>query len=124
MTARTRLGRIGEQMAARHLERAGLQVIARNWRPPSPLRGEIDLVARDGDVLVICEVKTRRGSGAGHPLEAVTPRKLVQLRRLGAAFLQQTPQGSPAGGVRIDAVAVAWPDGGGRAAVEHVRGIG
>src|SRR5690606_4685295 len=68
-----RLGRLGEAIAVRHLEGAGLEVVARNWRCSDPsLRGEIDLVARDGRVLVVCEVKTRRRAAPGEPLVAVT----------------------------------------------------
>ena len=62
------LGRYGEDLAAEHLRRQGLTVLARNWRCA---RGELDIVARDGSALVICEVKTRRGTGYGHPVEAV-----------------------------------------------------
>jgi putative endonuclease len=121
-TARSRLGAIGERIAARHLEAAGMTVLARNWRARGEVRGELDLVVRDGDVLVVCEVKTRRRSEAGAPLEAITPRKLAQLRRLAAAFLADT--GARAAGIRIDAVGVAWPVEGGRAQVVHVPGIG
>lgn len=99
-----------------------MAVLARNWRARGQVRGELDLVARDGDVLVVCEVKTRRRLAGGSPLEAITPRKLAQVRRLAAAFLAAT--GARAAGVRIDAVAVCWPPGGGRAEVTHVRGIG
>lgn len=124
MTARAQLGRIGEQMAVRHLEQQGRQVVARNWRPGTPdVRGELDVVAVDGSALVACEVKTRRGAQAGHPLEALTPQKVARLRRLAVAFLAE------AGGfgtreVRIDAIAVTWPDAGGRAEIEHVEAVG
>lgn len=124
MGARTSaLGAQGEEIAARHLERAGMRVVARNWRyAGSELRGEIDLVARDGDCLVVCEVKARRGEGAGGPLVAVTPRKLARLRRLAGAYLATC--GVRPAGVRIDVVGVCWPPGGGRPEVTHVRGLG
>ena len=61
------IGRCGEDEAVRHLQAAGYVVLGRNWRCEL---GEIDIVARDGDVLVICEVKTRSGLGFGTPLEA------------------------------------------------------
>lgn len=123
MTARAQLGRIGEQMAVRHLEERGLQVVARNWRPRLPdVRGELDVVAVDGRALVVCEVKTRRGAGAGHPLEALTAEKVARLRRLAVAFLAESG-GLGTREVRIDAVAVSWPDGGGRAEIEHVEAV-
>ena len=63
------LGAHGEALAARHLVQRGMVVLDRNWRCPD---GEIDLVLRDGPVLVVCEVKTRRSTAYGTPLEAVT----------------------------------------------------
>ena len=51
------LGRLGERLAAEHLERLGYRVIARNYRTRF---GELDLVVCDDEVLVFCEVKTRR----------------------------------------------------------------
>lgn len=124
MTTRAQLGRLGEEMALRHLERRGLQIVARNWRPRTPgLRGELDLVAVEGVVLVVCEVKTRRGTGAGHPLEALTGPKIARLRRLAGAFLAEA-DGLSAQQVRLDAIAVCWPDRGGDPGIEHVEAIG
>jgi len=122
MVARGRLGRIGEQMAVRHLEGAGMVIVERNWRcAAGDVRGEVDVVARDGEVLVFCEVKARRGSAAGGPLVAVTHAKQSQLRRLAGAYLAAEPQGGRA--VRFDVVGVMWPDGGGGATVDHVRDV-
>ena len=128
-TSAARLGRIGEQMAARHLQRCGFQIVARNWRSDSSeLRGELDIVAWDGDTLVFCEVKARRGEDAGGPLAAVTPAKVVQLRRLAGAFLAERsrnagPAGTGQAPVRIDVVGVCWPSTGGRAGIDHIRDI-
>jgi putative endonuclease len=84
------------------------------------VRGELDVVARDGDVLVFCEVKARRGRGTGGPLAAVTPRKQAQLRRLASAWLAAS--GTRAADVRFDVVGVCWP-GPGRAEIVHVRAV-
>jgi putative endonuclease len=84
MRVRTAVGRYGEQLAAEHLERAGLQILDRNWRCQE---GEIDIVAADGDTLVICEVKTRSGLGYGDPAEAVVAAKAARLRRLALRWL-------------------------------------
>jgi putative endonuclease len=117
-----RLGRIGEQLAGRYLERQGLIILDRNWRgADADVRGELDLVALDGDTVVFCEVKTRRRAEAVDPLEAVTPRKLVQLRRLAALWLAAQPHAYAE--LRIDVVAVWWPATGGRPQVAHVRGV-
>ena len=86
MRAKDALGRYGEDVAARHLAEQGIVVLERNWRCDA---GEIDIVGRDGQVLVICEVKTRSGLGYGTPLEAVTPRKVARLRRLAARWLAE-----------------------------------
>jgi putative endonuclease len=69
---RKRLGHWGESVAATYLEAQGYEIVGRNWRCA---RGEIDLIARAGDVLVFVEVKTRRGRAAGAPEEGLTPAK-------------------------------------------------
>ena len=117
MRATDAVGRYGEDVAARFLTAAGLAVLERNWRCEL---GEIDIVARDGDVLVVCEVKTRRAARFGTPLEAVTRQKAARLRRLAARWLAERPVRPDA--VRIDVVAVVCPRRG-PAQVEHVRGV-
>lgn len=113
------LGRIGEQIAVRHLERAGLRVVERNWRCADPsLRGELDIVALDGATLVVCEVKARRRARVEDVLEAVTPRKQRQLRRLAGAYAAQLPWRPDS--LRIDVVGVWWPAAGGGAEVVHL----
>jgi putative endonuclease len=84
MRVKTAVGRYGEQVAVEHLERAGLRILDRNWRCAE---GEIDIVAADGDVLVVCEVKTRSGLGYGDPGEAVIATKAARLRRLALRWL-------------------------------------
>ncbi len=118
MNARSALGRYGEDLAARRLSAAGMTVLERNWR--CGRTGEIDIVARDGDVLVVCEVKTRREGCFEHPMAAVTPVKAERLRGLAERWIQ-SHGGAPPGGVRIDLVGVVLP-GRGAAVVEHVRG--
>ena len=71
------LGSYGERMAVRYLTDRGLEVLDRNWRCDL---GEIDIVARDGGCLVVCEVKTRRSTTFGQPIEAVDHRKLDTCR--------------------------------------------
>lgn len=113
----TAVGGYGERMAERFLREQGMVVLERNWRCPL---GEIDLVARDGDVLVVCEVKTRRGTAYGLPVEAVTRAKLARLRRLAAAWV--CARGGSFDQVRIDVVGVLRPASG-PCVVEHVRGV-
>jgi putative endonuclease len=115
---RQELGRFGEAYAARHLVEHGMVLLDRNWRCDS---GEIDLVLRDGRVLVVCEVKTRSSTAYGSPLEAVTQVKAARLRRLAARWLVEhrlRPDD-----VRIDLVGVlALP--GRPPRVDHVIGVG
>ncbi|QQM40540.1 YraN family protein [Streptomyces liliifuscus] len=117
--ARNALGKYGEDLAARRLTESGMTVLQRNWR--SGRAGEIDIVARDGDALVVCEVKTRRTGTYEHPMAAVTPVKAQRLRGLAERWLQEHG-GAPPGGVRIDVVGVLLPDRG-APVVEHVRGV-
>ena len=114
-----RLGRDGEAAVVAHLRRLGWSIVARNWRPDSDLRGEVDIVAHDGPTLVFCEVKTRSGALAGDPLEAVTPAKARRLRALAAAWLAEHPQ--PYRPVRIDVVGVHWPPAAIAPSLHHVR---
>ena len=79
MNAKNNLGRCGEQAAVEYLERAGLRILDRNWRCTE---GEIDIVAAERQVLVICEVKTRSSAQYGSPFEAITRSKCARLRRL------------------------------------------
>ncbi|MFJ5227232.1 YraN family protein [Streptomyces sp. NPDC088400] len=124
MNATRALGRFGEDLAARLLAEAGLTVLARNWR--CGRTGEIDIVARDrdargGDMLVVCEVKTRRSGSFEHPMAAVTPEKADRLRRLAGCWLERCG-GPPPGGVRIDLIGVLLPRRG-APVVEHARGV-
>jgi putative endonuclease len=93
-------------------------LLDRNW---SCDLGEIDLVLRDGQVLVFCEVKTRSSSEFGTPHEAVTEEKLRRLRRLAARWLSCHDVHPP--GVRIDLVAVLRPRRG-ASVLDHVPGVG
>ncbi|MFJ5778138.1 YraN family protein [Streptomyces sp. NPDC093094] len=119
MNARNALGRYGETLAARRLTETGMTVLERNWR--CGRAGEIDIVARDGDVLVVCEVKTRRDGAFEHPMAAVGPQKVQRLRDLAERWIQRYG-GAPPGGVRIDLVGVLLPRRG-APVVEHVRGV-
>lgn len=114
-----RLGRIGEDLAVRHLEALGYRILARNWRAAaSDVRGEVDVVASDGSTLVFCEVKSRRRTGCDDAFAAVNWSKQRQLRRLAARYLSAVPENTR---VRFDVIAVAWPPSGGSADVQHIR---
>ncbi len=92
-------------------------VLDRNWRCDA---GEIDLVLRDGPVLVVCEVKTRTSDVCGTPQEAVTLSKLERLKLLAARWVEEHRVSATE--VRIDVVAVHRPRRG-ASTVEHVAGL-
>ena len=98
---RDELGRWGEDLAAQHLEADGMCLLARNWRCAE---GEIDIAATEGGRLVVCEVKTRSGTGFGSPAEAVTMTKRRRLRRLAQLFMGQFGHGWVA--IRFDVISV------------------
>jgi len=112
------LGRLGEDLAVRHLREQGLTILERNWRSSG---GELDIVARDGDVLVICEVKTRSSVRFGTPLEAVTADKAARMQRLGYAWIRE--RGVRPREVRFDVVAIIRPTGSGTTLIEHHRQV-
>ncbi|WP_283134224.1 YraN family protein [Rhizohabitans arisaemae] len=117
MAAKDELGKLGEQLAADYLRDVGLQIIDRNWRCRA---GEIDIVARDGDVLVVVEVKTRSGTSHGTPLGAVSAKKALRLRRLAAHWLGAQYEWFRS--VRIDVLAVQRVADG-RMSIKHVPGV-
>jgi len=99
------LGRRGEDAAAALLAQRGYTVLARNWRIRTPeVRGELDLLCLDDGALVVVEVKTRRSTRAGSALDAITPAKQAQVRRLALAFLRDSDLRVTS--IRFDVVAV------------------
>jgi len=114
---RRALGQWGEDLAARCLVEAGLVVLDRNWRCDL---GELDIVARSGDVLVVVEVKTRTTDLFGPPMAAVTRPKASRLRRLTARWLAEHAV-SPRE-VRIDVVSIYAPHSG-APEVEHLQAV-
>jgi putative endonuclease len=110
------LGALGEHIAATYLTDVGMRVVDRNWRCRE---GELDIVAREADALVFCEVKTRRGTGFGHPVEAVTAVKQRRLRTLAHRWLAGHDE--HARDVRFDVIGVlVRPDR--PALLTHFRG--
>ena len=118
MRAKDVLGQRGEQAAADYLESRGLRILDRNWRCAD---GEIDIVAVERQVLVVCEVKSRTSMRYGGPLEAVSRAKRARLRRLAVQWLNA--HGIRFDEVRIDVVGLLY-EGTGGFTIEHVRGVG
>jgi len=82
---RLKVAKIGESLAVEHLKARGYRILAQNYRAR---RGEIDLIARDGEFTVFVEVKTRRSLKFGLPQAAVTWQKQRQISKVALAYLQ------------------------------------
>lgn len=113
--ARKKLGDWGEDLAAQQLQAEGYDIVERNWRCA---RGEIDLVAVAGQILVFVEVKTRRGRKMGAPEAGLTPHKAKKLLQLGEIYVQE--HGKTEMNWRIDLVAVELDDQGKLLRCEHI----
>lgn len=112
-----RLGQCGEALAAQYLENQGMKILDRNVRYR---HGEIDLVALDGQTVVIVEVKTRASLQFGTPAEAITQRKVATLRRLASQWMQDHHHHASL--VRIDVISVlVGPNGGSQ--IERIEGL-
>jgi putative endonuclease len=89
------------------LQRRGLTVLERRFRAG---RGEVDLIALDGDTLVFVEVRSRRPGESGTPEESLTPAKQTRIASAARAWLAARGQGEPF--CRFDLVAVDWKEEG------------
>jgi len=96
-------GRRGEDLAHRYLRRQGYIIIARNYRLASG-EAEADLIAREGEDLVIVEVKTRENAEYGPPERAVSPEKQRHLIRVAREYARKTD--TPWERVRFDVVSI------------------
>ncbi|UCH01083.1 MAG: YraN family protein [Deltaproteobacteria bacterium] len=103
---RITLGRLGEDLARERLKDLGYRILKTNYRCPL---GEIDLVARDGDVLVFVEIKTRKNESLGQVKEAVTRRKQSQLSKVALAYMKSNNLWRSK--ARFDVVAIRLIDG-------------
>ena len=110
------LGQLGEAAARKYLRRRGYKILARGDCVGG---GELDLVALDRRTIVFVEVKTRQSHDAGSPAEAVDAEKQRRLTRLALGFLKRYRLlEHPA---RFDVIAVTWPAGKRRPAIEHFK---
>ncbi|MBE0605512.1 MAG: YraN family protein [Deltaproteobacteria bacterium] len=108
--ARRAQGDAAEERACRHLDRSGLTIVERNYRTKA---GEIDIVAREGDVLVFVEVRSREDADFGKPEESVTPAKRRRIVAAARRYLSDVPPSSWRE-ARFDVIAI---EGSGDAAV-------
>ena len=123
---RRRLGARGEELAARHLEARGYEVVERNFRTRY---GELDVVARDARSLVFCEVKARIVRGGADtpdelgPFASIGHRKQRQVRAMAREWLGQARglEGPRPAEIRFDAIGVSFDPAGRLIALEHLE---
>ena len=101
------LGQTAESSAAAFLQANGLKLVARNWRCRA---GELDLILSRNDMLVFCEVKTRRGVAHGGGFAAVGAQKQAKLQTLAELFMMHTNRWNAA--ARFDVASVLLSDSG------------
>lgn len=95
-------GDIGEEIARRELERLGYSILERNFRTK---QGEVDIIARQDNILVMVEVKTRQSSRFGEAEEAVDGVKARKIALAASAYMQKNPRLAELP-VRLDVVAI------------------
>ncbi|OGU59673.1 MAG: YraN family protein [Ignavibacteria bacterium RBG_13_36_8] len=109
------LGNLGEELAVKYLTKKGYEILERNYRYE---RGEIDIIAKDKDILVFIEVKTRENLEYGYPEESVTKGKQKQIRKVAEAYLwEKDIKGQEC---RIDVIAILLQDQG-KPVIKHIE---
>lgn len=114
---RTDHGKWGEKVAAKMLKDKGFRILGERVRFGS--REELDIVARDGNVLVFVEVKTRQNEDFGRPVSAVDRKKQKLLSRAAVRYLKKLK--NPRVYFRFDVVEVIGSPGGDNPEVRHIR---
>ncbi len=117
---RKRTGAAGEEAAAAHLREAGYDIVDRNWRCRF---GEVDLIAAKDGAVVFVEVRARSAttlSRFGAPLESITPKKQLTIRRCAQAYLQQR-QSNPPAAVRFDCIGIVLDADGRSVSIQHIE---
>lgn len=108
-----KLGKEGEAAAVAFLKKRGFKILELNYRTPF---GEVDIIARDKNVLVFVEVKTRVDTAFGYPFEAVNARKKEKMRKVALSFMKRRKKEEPA---RFDVVSIQQL--GLRSKIEHIQ---
>ncbi len=116
--SKTALARRGEELVASLLEKRGFQICGRNVRVG---RLELDVIARRGSLLVVCEVRSRASARPVFPAETIGGEKLSRVRRATAMWLRKEKLGRVH--ARIDAAAVVFDGPGGEARIEYYENV-
>lgn len=112
---RKALGSRGEDAALKYLTEQGMQMLDRNLRSRT---GEVDLVLQDGDTLVFCEVKTRRGNGGALAVSSYSKRQIHRLQKQIGVYLMKNSWEGP---LRVDLLALQKVRGKETYRIEHLK---
>lgn len=115
MAERNKTGKEGESEARAYLERKGYRILHANWHFH---HYELDIVAVDGEELVVVEVKTRSAGSLLRPEEAVDPQKIKRIVAAADAYVRHFDSALP---VRFDIIAMQKRDGR-YSVLEHIEG--
>jgi len=107
--SRTRRGQAAEDLAVAYLTELGYQLVARNHRCRE---GEVDIIARDGDVLCFVEVRSLGDPSQGDPLETISPQKIRRVVKAAWNYVEEViaPSGAAWPVMRFDAVGITMAD--------------
>ena len=109
------IGKYGEEIATKFLEQNGFEIIERNKHFSKFC--EIDIIAKQKETLIFCEVKTRKNNNCGHPFEAITPTKYANIKKGVFLYLKEYPNYKK---YRIDAISVVLSP---EIKIEHLKNI-
>lgn len=113
MASHNDFGRLGEDLAVEYLTGKGYEILERNWRNRHK---EIDIIAKDGEMLVIVEVKTRQSDAYGEPDVAVTRQKQRLLIYAANAYLFRNNLDVE---TRFDIISIVFKEG--KPVIEHIQ---
>lgn len=97
------IGLIGEELAANHIKNEGYNILERNYRTKL---GELDIIARDQNIIIFIEVKTRTSNAYGTPSEAVNYKKQQTIRKLSQQYIKHKKLDNSCLGYRFDVIEV------------------
>ena len=117
ITHHVRVGELGEDLATQFLRKRRHRILLRNYQPPHA--GEIDIITREGDVLVFIEVKTRVAPVKYRPINAIDQGKRTQMRLGAKSYLKKLQMDIP---YRFDAVEVIL-EGGELPLLNHIKSL-
>lgn len=109
-------GALGEEIAAKYLENQGYKILDKNFHYSK--YAEIDIIAKEKDTIVFVEVKTRKTKNFGHPLEAITQKKLENIYKAAMFYLQNTKEKHKK--YRIDVISILGAD---KYEMEHIKNV-